>query len=154
MKCVVKNERIARGTCGTFAIARRVHVVTNLFREIPICMAASKRMQLIKAARRANRLLAKTFFALHKRSPSRAAFASNKIQFCRRISLKEIGMLPARRIVAYFVLIESSFVRKLWRWKIVEAEVLRRSAGWVHDSRRRRKAMAPTLAVPYQQDNV
>jgi hypothetical protein len=76
-------------------------------------MAASKRMQLIKAACRTNRLSAKTFFALHKGSPSRAAFASNKSQFCRRISLKQFGMLRARRIVAYVVLIESSFVREL-----------------------------------------
>jgi len=70
-------------------------------------MAAPKRMQLIKAAHRTNRLSAKTFFALHKRSRFRAAFASNKIQFCRRISLKEFGMLRAKRVVAHFVLIES-----------------------------------------------
>jgi hypothetical protein len=110
MKCVVKNERIRRGTSAPL---RRVHAAMNSFREIPICMAVSKRMQLIKAACRTNRLSAKTFFALHKRAPSRAAFASNKIQFYRRISLKEFGMLRARRIVAYFVLIECSFVREL-----------------------------------------
>jgi hypothetical protein len=50
-------------------------------------------MQLIKAANQTNRLSTKNFFALHKRSPSRAAFASNKIQFHRRISFKEFGML-------------------------------------------------------------
>jgi hypothetical protein len=73
-------------------------------------MAAPKHMQLIKATHRTNRLSRKTFFALHMRSPFRAAFASNKNQFRRRISLKEFGMLRSRRIVAYFVLIES-FVR-------------------------------------------
>jgi hypothetical protein len=50
-----------------------------------ICMAASKDMQLIKAANQTNRLATKTFFALHKRWPHRAAIASNKFQFCRRI---------------------------------------------------------------------
>jgi hypothetical protein len=59
-------------------------------------MAASKRMQLIKAANQTNRLSAKTFLALHKRSPSRAAFTSNKIQFHRRISLKQFGMLARK----------------------------------------------------------
>jgi lipopolysaccharide/colanic/teichoic acid biosynthesis glycosyltransferase len=117
-------------------------------------MAASKRMQRTKAVIQTNRLSIKTFFALHKQSPSRAAFASNKIQFCRRISLKEIGMLRARRIVAYFVLTESSFVRVLWRRKLFKAQMMLRPADWVNDSRRRRNAMAPTLAVPYQQDNV
>src|ERR1700757_1717655 len=32
--------------------------------------------------------------------------------------------------------------------------MLLRPADWVNDFRRRRNAMAPTLAVPYQQDNV
>jgi hypothetical protein len=84
-------------------------------------MAVSKCVQLTKAASQTNRLSAKTFFALHKRSLSRAAFTSNKIQFHRRISLKEFGMLPARRIVAHFVLVESSLVRERWRWKLVKA---------------------------------
>jgi hypothetical protein len=53
-------------------------------------------MQLIKTANRTNLLWTKNFFALHKRSPSRAAFASNKIQFHRRISLKEFGMLARK----------------------------------------------------------
>jgi hypothetical protein len=66
-------------------------------------MAVSKCAQLIKAASQTNRLSAKTFFALHKRSPSRAAFVSNKSQCRRRISPKEFGMLRARRIAAYLV---------------------------------------------------
>jgi hypothetical protein len=53
-------------------------------------------MQLTKAANQTNRLSTKNFFALHKRSPARAAFASNKIQFHRRISLKEFGMLARK----------------------------------------------------------
>lgn len=110
MKCVVKNERIRR---GTFEVASWFHVATNSFLEMLICITASKGMQLIKAASETNRLSAQGFFALHKCSLPLAAFASNKIQFCRRISLKEIGMLRARRIVTYFVLIESSFVRAL-----------------------------------------
>lgn len=76
-------------------------------------MAASKHMQRIKAAKQTNRLSAKTFFALHKSAPLRAAIASNKFQFCRPISFKKIGMLRARRIAARIVLIESAFVRKL-----------------------------------------
>ena len=92
---------------------RCVHVATNSFREIPICMAAPKHMQLIKAAHRTNHLSAKTFFALHKGPPLCAAIASNKFQFCRPISFKKIGMLRARWIVAHFVPIESSFVREL-----------------------------------------
>lgn len=94
-------------------IALRVRVRANSFHEICTCMAASKHMQLIKAAKQTTRLSAKTFFALHKGAPLRAAIASNKFQFCRPISFKKIGMLRARRIVAHFVPIESSFVRKL-----------------------------------------
>jgi hypothetical protein len=66
-------------------------------------MAVSNCVQLIKTASQTNRLSAKTFFALHKRLPSHAAFASNKSQCRRRISSKEFGMLRARRIAAHFV---------------------------------------------------
>jgi hypothetical protein len=98
MKNVAKNKQVLRAmACDVERRSRRV----NSFPEMPICMAASRSVQLNKTADQTNRLATKSFFALHKRRRSHAAITSNNFQFCRRISFKKSGMLRPRRIVAF-----------------------------------------------------